>query len=561
MRKVALWAGLGAIFLGASAQQVLMTPYLEREPNNNRDAPQVIETPVSSSQGFVVWEALITPAGESDFYRFQITEPGTYSIRVDTNRDTIVQVYDFNGVLIAANNNGGNPDLPLNRLASGVTLDLEAGTYIVEVAYVPQIRARARYALRVFPGVTAPDYDPTEPNDTPQQALYLGRLSGGEFITDEYRFLTYGSNDVDVYRFDLDSTGQPLKIRTQTYVDTVLRVVDPNGRVYENDDSEWDTLNNGASEVRISLAPRGTYYVFVWASPAWGGYYRLRVSAPLPNEIVLRDGDAEFRLRDLRGDRTRNPFNNADWTQGERDHFYQMGWWYRIQDVDPHEFTLGNLVYYDQPTLNQATLAYIEPEGLLIITRYELRRTADAGSILFVDAQVFNFQFQPRTVHLFHYADIDLSGTPTNFARWDGTRMRVETQLDRAWLAALMPYTRWQASAYPSILDALLDLEPTNLSDGTLPLEGDFTGAFQWTLSLAPFAYRTVRVHYALNTNFVPNAADVDRNGCVNDIDLLRLLIEFGSVNPFSGADVNGDGAVSDGDLLQALLSFGAGCQ
>ncbi|MCS7300452.1 MAG: pre-peptidase C-terminal domain-containing protein, partial [Fimbriimonadales bacterium] len=487
-------------------------------------------------------------------------QAGTYSIRVDTNRDTVLRLYDANGVQIANNNNDGNPDMRLNRFASGISRALEPGVYVVEVFYW-QALARARYALRVFPGTVAPDYDPTEPNDTESQATYLGRISGGEFITDDYRFLSYDGTDVDVFSFDLDSTGQTLTIRTQTYTDTVLRVQAPNGQIYENDDSEWDFLNQGASEVRINLAPRGTYYVYVRSNPRWGGYYRLRVSAPLPSEIVLQDGDAEFRLRKLSGERTRNPFNNADWTQDGRDHFYQMGWWYRIQDTHTREFTLSNLVYYDQDRANRAVLTYLEPDALVLITQYELKRTVDGGSLLYADLLVFNFQFQPRTIHVFHYTDLDVSGAATNLADWEAARIRVATDLDRVWLEALTPFTRWQVNAFPQIIDLLLDEEPAELTNGTLPLVGDFAGALQWTLTLPPLSYRAVRLAYTLNSSRTPNLGDVNRDGCTDDSDLLRVLFEFGRTGFLLEADANSDGAVDDADLLIVLFHFGSGCQ
>ncbi|MCS6918960.1 MAG: PPC domain-containing protein, partial [Fimbriimonadales bacterium] len=419
MRKAAIVAGLWTTLYCALAQSIQMMPYLEREPNNSLSAPMAIETAVSQSRGFVIWEALLEPVGDRDFYQFEVTQAGTYSIRVDTNRDTVLRLYDANGTQIASNNNDGNSDLALNRFASGLTQELSPGVYTVEVFYWQNL-ARARYALRVFPGVAAPDYDPTEPNNTPEQAIYLGRISGGEFITNDYRFLSYGGGDVDVYRFDLDATAQTLTIRTQTYVDTALRVVAPNGQVFENDDSERDFLNPSASEVRVNLAPRGTYYVFVRGNAGWGGYYRLRVSAPLPSEIVLQDGDAQFRLRSLSGESTRDLFNNADWTQNGRDHFYQMGWWYRIQDTHNREFALSNLTYYEQDRPDRALIAYIESDGLIVATLYELRRTPDNGSMLYADLLVLNFQFQPRTIHIFHYTDLDVSGTTTNSAEWDG---------------------------------------------------------------------------------------------------------------------------------------------
>jgi hypothetical protein len=183
LRKAGLLAGISATLACASAQ-VQMTPYWEQEPNNSLSAPQVIDVPVSQVKGFVVWDATLLPVGERDFYRFQVAQAGTYSIRVDTNLDTILRLYNANGALIAENDNNGNPDTPLNRLASGVVVNLEAGTYIAEVAYYLNL-GRARYALRVFPGTVAPDYDPTEPNDTPNRAINLGRLSGGEIITQD----------------------------------------------------------------------------------------------------------------------------------------------------------------------------------------------------------------------------------------------------------------------------------------------------------------------------------------------------------------------------------------
>jgi hypothetical protein len=52
---------------------------------------------------------------------------------------------------------------------------------------------------------------------------------------------------------------------------------------------------------------------------------------------------------------------------------------------------------------------------------------------------------------------------------------------------------------------------------------------------------------------------DVDGNSCVDDADLLNVLLNFGAtgLNP---ADLNCDGTVDDADLLTVLLNFGSGC-
>jgi probable HAF family extracellular repeat protein len=58
-----------------------------------------------------------------------------------------------------------------------------------------------------------------------------------------------------------------------------------------------------------------------------------------------------------------------------------------------------------------------------------------------------------------------------------------------------------------------------------------------------------------------PNG-DVNRDGCVDDIDMLGVLFEFGEpVNDLNRCvDVNRDGIIDDADLLIVLFNFGSGC-
>ena len=54
---------------------------------------------------------------------------------------------------------------------------------------------------------------------------------------------------------------------------------------------------------------------------------------------------------------------------------------------------------------------------------------------------------------------------------------------------------------------------------------------------------------------------DVDRNGCVDDADLLAVLFAFGQTGSTLGReDTNCDGTVDDADLLEVLFHFGGGC-
>ncbi|MCX7993754.1 MAG: hypothetical protein N2651_08820 [Fimbriimonadales bacterium] len=66
---------------------------------------------------------------------------------------------------------------------------------------------------------------------------------------------------------------------------------------------------------------------------------------------------------------------------------------------------------------------------------------------------------------------------------------------------------------------------------------------------------------FLLDTQCTAHNGDVDRNGCVDDADLLTVLFAFGATGQSLGrVDVNCDGAVDDADLLTVLFNFGSGC-
>jgi hypothetical protein len=70
----------------------------------------------------------------------------------------------------------------------------------------------------------------------------------------------------------------------------------------------------------------------------------------------------------------------------------------------------------------------------------------------------------------------------------------------------------------------------------------------------------TTRVHYALDTEQPPLQGDVNRDGCVDDSDLIAVLFAFGNTGILLPEDVNLDGIVDDGDLIIVLFQFGTGC-
>jgi len=63
---------------------------------------------------------------------------------------------------------------------------------------------------------------------------------------------------------------------------------------------------------------------------------------------------------------------------------------------------------------------------------------------------------------------------------------------------------------------------------------------------------------FLLDAGF-PIRGDVTHSGCVDDEDLLRVLLAFGE-RGYHNLDVNWDGWVDDADLLEVLFNFGHGC-
>ncbi|MCS6920213.1 MAG: hypothetical protein NZM28_10610, partial [Fimbriimonadales bacterium] len=56
------------------------------------------------------------------------------------------------------------------------------------------------------------------------------------------------------------------------------------------------------------------------------------------------------------------------------------------------------------------------------------------------------------------------------------------------------------------------------------------------------------------------HSGDIDESGCIDDADLIAVLLAYGSSGQNLGRiDVNCDGVVDDADLILVLLNFGTG--
>lgn len=91
----------------------------------------------------------------------------------------------------------------------------------------------------------------------------------------------------------------------------------------------------------------------------------------------------------------------------------------------------------------------------------------------------------------------------------------------------------------------------------TRPCLGDYAGGYALALDPNATAYPAVYITSSFTAKILQSPADVNGDNCVDDADLLEILLQFGRFLPCSAYDLNGDGVVDDADLLIVLLNFG----
>jgi len=106
-----------------------------------------------------------------------------------------------------------------------------------------------------------------------------------------------------------------------------------------------------------------------------------------------------------------------------------------------------------------------------------------------------------------------------------------------------------EMSGSPRPLSEFPSLQAVATQGGYIGLYVDTAGGTGTPAPVAAFDYL-----YILNDY---NLADVNKDGVVNDADLLMVLFSFGIQTCNQPADVNGDGVVNDADLLTVLFVFG----
>ncbi|MEN3002606.1 MAG: DVUA0089 family protein [Armatimonadota bacterium] len=305
MRREAIWMGMLALTLAlAGAQTPRIELLTEQELNDTIGTAHfvgVVGRDATNQRVMKVIRGLINPDGDLDFFRFQVLQSGTYTFRVDVHGDSVLALYNSSGGLIAENdddvpgdNTRGNRDTSFTNADSGITINLSAGTYLVQVRSIATSGdlARFRYTLRLFDGSTAPDYDPYEvsgTNDTFSTATDVGNLAD-DFTLISNAFLNYRQSDRDFYRFEIGAGN--LTVRTFGATDTILTVYDSSlNPLATNDDDPHDPFNPFTSRVALTGLPAGIYYIrvegFFYPGGIAGGWYDVLLTDYTPVRRLL----------------------------------------------------------------------------------------------------------------------------------------------------------------------------------------------------------------------------------------------------------------------------------
>ncbi len=229
------------------------------EDDDTPDQAPLVQLPCSQP-GRNFWE----DSGDSaqDWVKFSAVSGAVYTIYtcdLSGGCDTVLELYDADGQLVASDDDGGDEPLASRILWTCP----ESGTYWLLVRpFGGRAPARASYALCIVAGQAEELEDEFEDDDTMAQARAV--VPGGQ-ATRHNLFEADGAAPEDWLKFEA-AAGHAYTIRTENLsgaADTVLELIGADGRLIASDD-DGNSAEPGASQIARWICPSsGTYYVRV----------------------------------------------------------------------------------------------------------------------------------------------------------------------------------------------------------------------------------------------------------------------------------------------------------
>ena len=212
----------------------LVVANFRSEHADDGDTPDAATAVASSS----VTLAELGGEGDEDYFRIELTEPGTLRVESTGTVDTVGTLSGEAGEVLAKDDDGG---AGRNFL---IQRDVAAGTYFVKVEGFNT----GAYALVIsfHPASEADDH-----GDMPSSATAVTIPSTTEAVLD-------GANDVDYFRFELSEHGV-LEAKTSGSADTVGTLRRADGEILISDDDSGP----GGNFTIVGKFGIGTYYLAV----------------------------------------------------------------------------------------------------------------------------------------------------------------------------------------------------------------------------------------------------------------------------------------------------------
>lgn len=284
---------------------------------------------------------------------------------------------------------------------------------------------------------------------------------------------------------------------------------------------------------------------------------------------TIMDGDSTFTLPAANttgatvrtgniGGAGANLFAGGDNT----DQLFQQWWWFRAAG-GTREFGLSNRTG-NTAAGDTLRLDYSEPEGFRAVLTYVLTDgpNSPASANVAAELEIFNITASTLQLAVFCYVDFDLEGpTGDSAVLIEPGRMGISDSGGFAGQFLGVDSDAYQVEIWDDLLVLLANGVITSFNNAGLPfVDDDFTGGFQWNLSIPQNGSAVMRSAFAVNMTADAGGdcpGDFDGNGVRDLQDLATLLSAFGNS---AVGDMDGDGDTDLQDLAFLLAVFGASC-
>lgn len=223
-----------------------------------------------------------------------------------------------------------------------------------------------------------------------------------------------------------------------------------------------------------------------------------------------------------RGDTVNTDFTGA----AAGDQLFESWWFFRVAgDGRETAFGIPDLEDYTLNGGSVGRLTWTDPGGAGLFDArlgFEVIETGAGQGVVFQNLTVFNTSLSVLDIDIFHYTDLDLSGSFNDdnaalVANPDGIEMAIS---DGASTAPFIGYgaDAYQVTRYRTLLNRLTNNGVTNLNDSGLPFGGgggdDFTGAFQWSSSIGVGSRESFLVQFGSDSPLLdPSLSQVPEPG------------------------------------------------